>query len=267
MVDVKKIEELLCATFCANIHLRKVKDKSDIFFLETPFMFPDGDSLSLYLKEIPYGFRITDLAHTFMHLSYDNDTDAMRTGTRGRLLEQITSEFNILENNGELFVEVPPEELSSGLFRMGQGLTRITDLTFLNRARSDSTFYDDLYKAIISIVPPENVDRDYIVPNLPNGTHYPIDYRIEGKAGELFMFGIPNRDKAKLTTITLQQLNLRKIEYESLIVFEDQSTINRGDLSRLTNVAGEMISSLDAFEDMKRKVSNKGELLSFPSLN
>jgi hypothetical protein len=266
-MDRGQIEKKLCETFCADIRLHPVQGKRDVFFLETPFMFADGDSFTLYLMEIPYGFRITDFAHTFMHLSYENDTDALRTGTRGKLLEQILSEFDIVEKDGELYIDVPSEKLSSGLFRMGQGITRITDLTFLNRAHTENTFYEDLFDAIIRIVPNEFVTPDYNVPNIANAASYPVDYRVKGRNGDLFIFGVPNREKAKLTTICLQQYDLNHVPYDSLIVFEDQTKIHRGDLSRLTNVAGDQISSLDAFNEMKKKIGRKGEILTFPALS
>ena len=38
----------------------------------------------------------------------------------------------------------------------------------------------------------------------PNAEAYPIDYRMEGKSGgQVFLYGVPNRDKARLTTIIL----------------------------------------------------------------
>ena len=72
--------------------------------IETPFYFADGDPYQLYIKEMPGGIlRLTDMGHTMMHLSYDNDVDKFREGTRGKIFEQIKVETFIEEDNGELY--------------------------------------------------------------------------------------------------------------------------------------------------------------------
>ena len=92
---------------------------------------------------------------------------------------------------------------------------------------------------------------------MPNSNDYPIDYRFEGKIDPLFVFGIPNRDKARLVTIVLERLLRAKAEFESMLIFADQGSIPSPDLARLTNAGGEMIASLDAVDDIKRKVSKR----------
>jgi hypothetical protein len=74
---------------------------------------------------------------------------------------------------------------------------------------------------------------------------------------QLFLFGIPNRDKARLTTIFLQYYLQNHIEFDSLLVFENQEEIPRSDLARLSNVGGEMIASLNAEDDFRRKLRKK----------
>ena len=111
---------------------------------------------------------------------------------------------------------------------------KINDLTFLNRARAESTFYEDLKESLFRIVPNEKIQKDYIYPDMDNAKDYPIDYFIEGKYLPLYVFGIPNKDKARLTTIVLERLLLAKHEFESLLIFPDQESMPRPDLARLT---------------------------------
>ena len=122
------------------------------------------------------------------------------------------------------------------------------------RARAESTFYEDLQEQLIRIVPEDKIKKEYYYEEMENARDYPIDYRVEGKYAPLFLFGIPNRDKARLTTIVLERLLRAKTSFESLLIFSDQSSIPRSDLARLSNAGGEMIASLDAEEDFKRKL-------------
>ncbi|MEE9430458.1 MAG: DUF1828 domain-containing protein, partial [Melioribacteraceae bacterium] len=202
-LDIKKLQENLCSLMCAEVNIRQKNKK--LLSVETPFFFADGDPYQIYIKEMPGGIiRLTDMGHTMMHLSYENDLDKFREGTRGKIFEQIKSETFIEENDGELYIETPVENLGFNIFRLGQALTQINDLTFLNRARAESTFYEDLKEQLFNVIGEEKIKKDYHYEGMENANDYPIDYMVEGKHAPLFLFGIPNRDKARLTTIVLQ---------------------------------------------------------------
>lgn len=254
-MELKVLQEKLCKSLCAEVHL--YPKGTDYLFVNTPFTFSDGDVYSIYLRS--HGedkFRVTDLGHTLMHLSYDNDIDKFRQATRGRLFEQILMEMDIQESDGELFTDATTGNIGETVLRYAQSITKITDLTFLNRARVESTFYDDLMETLKTIVDENKIKINYIIHSMPNAEDYPVDYRIEGKEKEepLFILGIPGRDKARLATIILEHLLREGIRFNSLLVFSNQQEIPRRDLARLSNVGGEMVASLDATDDLSRKV-------------
>lgn len=255
-LDIAQLQARLCELMCADV--RVVDRGNGCWMLVTPFFFSDGDSYLIYLQERPGGIlRLTDSGHTLMHLSYENDIDKFREGARGRLFEQILGEQDVREDEGELFIDVASENLGNALFRFGQTLTKVTDLTFLNRARVESTFYEDLAELLSRTVSPDIITADYTYPNMPNAEDYPIDFRIEGKLDPLFVFGVPNRDKARLATIVLERLLREGAQFESILIFADQSSMPRKDLARLSNAGGEMIASLDAQEDFRRKITRR----------
>jgi len=255
-LDINRLQRILCDLMCADV---KIKSKNgNLLLVETPFNFPDGDPYQIYIKEMPGGvLRLSDMGHTMMHLSYENDIDKFREGTRGNILNQIKAETFIEEDNGEFFIDTQMENLGFNIFRLGQALTKINDLTFLNRARAESTFYEDLQEQLMKIIPADKITKDYFYDEMDNARDYPVDYRIEGKYAPLFLFGIPNRDKARLTTIIIERLLRAKANFDSLLIFSDQSSIPRADLARLSNAGGEMIASLDAEDDFSRKLSRK----------
>lgn len=255
-LDINKLQEQLCTLLCTNIRL--VEKKGGLNLIETPFYFSDGDPYQIYLKEMPGGvLRLTDMGHTMMHLSYENEVIKFREGTRGKIFEQIKAEHDLQEENGEFFIETPIENITFNLFRLGQALTRLNDITFLNRVRAESTFYEDLNEQLFRIVTEEKIQKDFQYEGIENSQDYPIDYCIEGKHSPLFVFGIPNRDKARLTTIILERLLRANADFDSLLIFSDQQSIPKADLARLSNAGGEMIASLDAEADFTRKLNRK----------
>jgi len=121
----------------------------------------------------------------------------------------------------------------------------------------ESTFYQDLNEQLSRLVSEDRVQKDFYYNGIENPQDYPIDYCIDGKNSPLFVFGIPSRDKARLTTIILERLLSANADFDSLLIFSDQQSIPKADLARLSNAGGEMIASLDAEADFARKVSRR----------
>ena len=253
-LDPVQLERLLCERLCASVRIHRRSD--DVLMLESPFTFPDGDHVPIYLSEtVSGGIVLSDRGHTLMHISYDHDVDSFYEGARATLREQIVRESGIEEDRGIFSMETPPDQVAAALFWFGQALTKIHDLTFLSRDRVSSTFYEDLRSLLFTLLDEENVDTDYVPPDVPNGTSHPVDYHFEGKNGRpVFLYGVPGRDKARLTTIMLSHFLLHGLTFESVIVFADQQEIPRLDLARLTNVSGTAVASLDAEDDLCRKI-------------
>lgn len=252
-MDEKDLETLLCKSLCGQARVRSTQ--AGLWQVATPFSFPDGDAYSLYVKQLPTGgLRVTDAGLTMMRLSYDNDIEKLRDGTRGKLLQQILAESDLVEEDGEFFIDGPADQLGQNVFRFGQALTRVHDLTFLNRLRAESTFYEDLRELLKNLVGAERLREGYVVPNVPRANEYPVDYFVSGGDTPLYLFGVPSRDKARLATIILQHLIANGRDFNSMIVFQNMGELPRADVSRLTNAANDQVDSLDAADDLRRKL-------------
>ena len=255
-IDFTRLEKQLCERLCANVSIYRRDD--GVLMLDSPFTFPDGDRYPIYLSESKVGgVTLSDRGHTLMHISYEYDVDTLYDGPRASLREQIVRESGIQEHDGAFAITVSPHQVADAVFVLGQALKKIYDLTFLSRDRVVSTFYDDLKSMLFTMVDEDKVEADYIPTEIPNGINYPVDYRLEGRSGTpVFLYGVPGRDKARLTTIMLSHFLLHELAFESVIVYADQQDIPRLDLARLTNVAGTAVSSLEAEKDLQRKIKH-----------
>lgn len=252
-MNASELELILCRSLCGQAQVRATED--GLWQVTTPFAYPDGDAYSLYVRQLPTGgLRVTDAGLTLMHLSYDNDLDKIREGTRGRLLQQILAESDLSEEDGEFYIEGSADQLGLNVFRFGQALTRVHDLTFLNRARSESTFYEDLREVLRELVGDERLREAYAVPDVPRASEYPVDFFVSGGQTPLYLFGVPSRDKARMATIILQHLIASSSDFNSMIVFQNMADLPRPDVSRLTNAANDQVDSLDAVDDLRRKL-------------
>ena len=94
------------------------------------------------------GLRLSDHGHTLMHMSYEHDVDMFMDGTRGLLLERIMAESGLKWDGSAFCLDTTLDGLPGAIFRFGQSLTRVYDLTLLSRSNVGSTFYDDLADAL-----------------------------------------------------------------------------------------------------------------------
>ncbi len=253
-IDQEHLQSALSERLYAKVRLHQRDD--GVLMLSSPFAFPDGDCYSIYLSENNSGsIRLSDRGHTLMHVSYEHDVDALYRGPCAIFRERIIRESGIEEDNGVFSVEVSPKDAVEALFKFGQALTRIYNLSIWSREQSDSTFYDDLESLLFRLVDKKKIEPDFVPPNIPNGEYYSVDYRLEGREkSSVFLFGIPNRDKARLTTLMLSHFLRHRLSFESILVFEDMQEIPRIDLARLTNVAGTAVSSLEAEDDLRTEI-------------
>lgn len=253
MIDVDDLKETLCSAFCSNVGVRA---SGDLITVALPMSARDGDSFSVYLSRTKAGWRISDAANTMMRLSYENDISKLLTGERGRLYDTILIENGLQEDDGEIFTEVPADQLVIGMFRLGQGLSRVEDIALWTRNRIESTFYNDLRDAILSIVPADEVTEGY-TPSFEGGDDYQVDYKVETPGRPLFIFGVNGKDKARLTTITLLKLKAAGVRFDSMIVCNDITDLPRADESRLLSAANDIVPTISNVAAMRDKIEHR----------
>ena len=209
-----------------------------------PFEFPDGDRLVIRLREIgDAGYELTDVGHTFMHLSYEVDMDALESGNRKILLEAIEQRTGIEERSGELVLPTRADVVAGDLFQFVQALLQISDLRFLSRERVRSTFADDL-RGMLSERFGERAHFDYFDTGHDPEGRYPIDCLLNNLPRPIAIFGIGSDSQARDATITLLQFRTWSRELFAAGVHEEMEEVSGKVLARLSDVVDKQFSSL-----------------------
>jgi hypothetical protein len=245
-LDATALQRELTVSVGREIEVRPHSE--GVLRVETPFAFPDGDHLVIRLREVDNHYEWSDFGHTFMHLSYSVDIDALMSGQRGRLLEQTLTRLELENRDGELVLPTVHEDVGLTLLRFVQALIHVTDLDYLSQERVRSTFRDDVRRLLKERFGARAhinyLDRKHD----PRG-QYPVDCLLNETDQPIAVFALLNDDNTRDATITLQEFRSWGRELFSTAIFADQEKINRRVLARFSNVCDKQFSSLAGQED------------------
>lgn len=217
------------------------------FIVFTPFMFDDGDHLSILLKQENGQWYLSDEGHTFMHVSYD-EIDVEK-GTRAKIIDTVLASYRIKNMGGELRAYIEGDSYGDALYSFIQGLIKITDISYLTRERARSTFLEDFRSLLETRIPEGRRIFDYSDPKHDPEKKYIVDCRINGIKRPLFVFAIPNDNKCRDSTIICLQYEKFGVPFVTTAIFENQEEINRRVLARFSDVCEKQFPSLQSAKE------------------
>ena len=243
--------EIIQADFQRKIgeRVRLAEEGVERYRVFTPFVFEDGDHLSVVIRHEGNRWVLTDEGHTYMHLTYDLDEKDLQRGNRQRIITNVLSSFSVEDAEGELRLTVPGERYGDALFSFVQALLKISDVTFLSRERVKSTFLEDFRSFMEAIVPADRRSFDWFdAPHDPEG-NYAVDCRVNGMPRPIMIFALPTDDRVRDATISLLKFETWGIPHQSVGIFEDPEEANRKVLARFSDVCDKQFSSMGANKD------------------
>ncbi|NJL40048.1 MAG: DUF1828 domain-containing protein, partial [Leptolyngbyaceae cyanobacterium SM1_4_3] len=103
-MEAKNIQQILLKRAYEEVEV--FEEGMNRFRVFTPFMFGDGDHISVVLKKEREQWILSDEGDTLSHLSLLGVSENVLYGTRCDLVNGILEEFNTENRGGELVVRV-----------------------------------------------------------------------------------------------------------------------------------------------------------------
>lgn len=232
-----------------NQRLQLVEKRPGISQLLVPLFHEDGDMVDIFLEGLGGDrVRICDYGMTLMRLSYEYEVD---TPNKQRILAKILSENGIEEEDGNLIVEAPPDQLYPAILQFAHAVAKVGSMRNFKREIIASLFYD-LLEEFITTSLQDFHPRKALLP-LPERDDLEVDYSFPINGTSLYLFGVKDSSKARLTTISCLEFILHKLPFRSVVVHEDFDALPRKDRSRLTSACDKQFTSLDDFSSGARQ--------------
>jgi hypothetical protein len=178
-----------------------------------------------------------------MRLSYHFDID---TPNKERIFQRILSENRISEDNGNLFLDAKPESLYPSVLQFAQTVAKVSNMEFFKREVIATLFYEMLAEFIEDSLRKYN-PRQMVFP-IPERDDLEVDFEFGIKPRPIYLFGVKDSAKARLTTISCLEFQRAKLPFKSFVVHEDFESLTRKDRSRITSAADKQFISLDDFK-------------------
>ncbi|MFH1113316.1 MAG: DUF1828 domain-containing protein [Pseudomonadota bacterium] len=243
--------EILRAQFNNQVSFRE--RRTGVLQLVAPLYHEDGDMIDIFLEPTNGGqenIRICDHGMTLMRLSYSFDID---TPNKERILQRILSENRIREEKGNLFLDAKPESLYPSVLQFAQAVAKVSNMQFFKREVIQTLFYEMLTEFIEDTLNKYS-PRPKVFP-IPERDDLEVDFEFNIKPRPVYLFGVKDAAKARLTTISCLEFQRAKIPFKSFVVHEDFENLSRKDRSRITSAADKQFISLDDFK------ANAGQVL------
>jgi hypothetical protein len=111
--------------------------------IRTPFLYPDGDVIDVFLKPTGNETTITDFGETLGWLRTQTG-GRKRTIKQLKLIDDVCIAHGVNRHRGELSIRAEPSNYAEAIFRLAQGCLRVSDVWFTYSARSIESANDEV---------------------------------------------------------------------------------------------------------------------------
>jgi len=253
-------EQILAAIAKGLGSMFSVAPRGDLVRIRTPFWYPDGGVVDLFLQEHTDSFTLTDLGEALGWLRMQS-LSPRRTSKQQKLVQDVCLTQNVELFKGQLLLRCEDSaRLSESVFRLGQAVVRVADVWFTTRTRSVESTSDE----VVDFLQDRKIDFERGVKlGGRSGRNWTVDIqtRTAGRSTLVFLLATGSRAAARRLSehvvtgwhdLSFMKVGATPLGFVSL--FDDTSDVWADEDFKLVESVSEIArwSKPDEFEEMLR---------------
>ena len=215
-----KVRELIAA----DIPIESLS--SDRIVVYMPFMYDDGDHLSIYIDNKNGAWSLSDEGDVLKRTS-ESGLNFGRPENADRL-KNLIEFYGVTESNGALNISADDEMLADSIFTLTQTCLEATWLAKTPKAAARTEgqrFPIKLERLVTSAISAERLKHNWHDPVFDPERIYPVDYRIDSSVRQLFLFGVTNVPSCMRATITCLHYEKVGANFSAVAVYDDEGAL------------------------------------------
>jgi len=229
-----------------NNRIEFKEKRPGILQVYVPIYREDGDMYDIFIEKSQQNglIKICDHGLNLMRLSYDYEID---TDKKEEVFHKILNQNQLIEDEGNIYIETDSENLYSAFMQYIQGVSKISSMQYFKKEVIRDMFYENLKDYIHETYEKYNVQDKYYP--IEEKTEYEVDYLFDVKPYPVYVFAIKENIKAKNVAISCRQFLLENLNFKSVVVYENMESISKLDIKRVTSAVDKQFPSLQDFKD------------------
>lgn len=163
----------------SSVNLFKCSYNQDYIILTTPFFYPDGDEIELFIEFKEDCLILSDMGETLRYL----DTylfDVFSTNRRKEIVNEVIVSNNVRLNRGIIYAVIKNlDKFLDATFNICQAIIRISDLLYTAKGQSLAAFEEEVKSFLDNNK--LNYEEDYKVETSVNS--YQFEFAVESQKG------------------------------------------------------------------------------------
>lgn len=211
--------------------------------LETPFKYPDGTSIDVFVepKALLPEIRLSDLGQTTGWL-LNLQMKPWLSRKRRALVDDALSTYGVAQSGGELVLDIPEAAaLPDGIIRLSQACLRVADLSFTRRSSLQSSFLEEVEEVLDDSELSYTANAEVLG---KFGNVVRVDFSVEGRRSKSLVLTLGSQNPSAAHTLANEvfkrwhYLNVSARPEQRVTLFDDRSSVYRDeDLKALEEVS------------------------------
>lgn len=239
------------SSFAENLCSSLIVDAVSIrerHFIVTPFRYPDGDFVSIYLTSRANKRKLSDFGATFE--KFDLDGIDAHTEWRQSLIETVCALTGVNYDGREFSKEIKDEDPNEALVALCDAISRISNIQYEQSVKTHSELPEQIYSVLNDRVrESRSITRNWHEPNLDPHKAFPVDFHVNGDGTPANLFHVSSSQKSMTVAAVVNFFRYNNLRARTMAIVDKDKALGERPTERLQMSADEIRFGVEGNEE------------------